>query len=89
MKVYAIVTGVNGNTNADGTFPLPIDYTISGVDGNGVPANLGGFSIHVSVPVDFSFKKSDRAIRQKVSDDILSRYSISVDPDDIYFPTSN
>jgi len=40
ILVTVVVKDVFGNTNSDGTYPIQMDYNVSGPDANGIPANL-------------------------------------------------
>jgi hypothetical protein len=88
--VFAMIASVLGNINPDNTFPLLVSYTIVGRDVNGVPVVFGGeTNIAITIPVGLSHRKSDETIRRNLVTDILNRLSITVDPDDIYFPMSS
>ena len=46
-----------------------------------------GSSVVVSIPFGTDSAKANRMLREAVADDILSQFSLTIDPGDIYCPS--
>jgi hypothetical protein len=80
MTIMASAVAGDNNVTADGsTVRVVVNWSTAGF----------GHALEVFVPVALSPRKADRFIREAVAADILAVGSITIDPDDIYFPMTN